>query len=444
MSIARPPVAPVELYEAPQRDRLDWLFLIVVGLLPWLPRPTFDGPTAVLAPSAMMAFAILYALWGGRGRQLRRSADARTDHLIIALVVIVAAYALQVVIGGRFAEMEHLFSRVLFFIGILVTVEWLGQRSLTVRHVFTALFTGFAVLSVLIIYQSLTEQSIFGSVGAARTFGQTLPFARNTGVPRSYGELGIIATAVWAFWLTSRHRLHPLLRVVSGVLVVLATVIAQSRSMWVAFILVTISYFLLRKKHRVVMAHGLLLLALLAPIAIDLAIPLLESNPVTAAFLGERTTRRNVDQRLEAIDVAVDFLIQDPAQSLVGYGREAWFDEVEKEAGAKLGIHNNYLAHLVFLGVIVGSLSIYLLYVAPSWRLCSRLGESEAHLMVFLAALGSFVNLNFYEGWFSPTLAIVLGAMWFVAYSPGEGPLPVPGAAQRRAGGYEDVTSSIA
>lgn len=439
------PIAGVDLEPRPTRDKLDWLFLAVLALLCWLPRPTFDGPTSVLAPGAMLAITSLYVLWGAKGRRFRRSAGARSDVLILTLATIVAAYALQVVLGGRFGEMEHLFSRVLFFLGIVVTAEWIGQRSVTVRDVYTSLLVGFTALSILIIVQSLTEQSLFGSVGAARTFGQTLPFARNTGVPRSYGELGIIATAAWAAWLTGRHKLPRAIRIASGILVITATIIAQSRSMWFSFLFVTLCYFLLRKNLRPLIAQSLLIVALLAPVAIEIAIPFLESNAVTASILGERTTRRNVDQRLEAIDVAVEFLLQDPARSMLGYGRSAWFAEVEQQVGARLGIHNNYLAHVVFLGVIVGSLSLLVLYIVPAWRLSRRLAASPSQLTVFLAALGAFINLNFYEGWFSPTLAIVLGTLWFAAHSPRpHGDLSTRQSPQGGASRNEDVPAAMA
>ncbi len=397
---------------------VDRLYLFVVALLPWVPRPTLDGPTSVLAPMAMVGLGLLYVFWAVQDGPLRRSGRVRTDLLILSLVAFVCAYALQIVVAARTAEMEHLFSRVLFFVGILVTVEWLSHRDVTLRQVYGALLVGFVSLSGLIIFQGVTGLGLFERIGAVGRFGDQFPFFRNSGVPRSFGELGIIASAAWAYLLTHGRHLRPVLRIATVGVVVLAVSITQSRSLWAAFGLVTLGYLLLRTNFRAGAAQLLAVFALLAPIAVDFAVPLLESNAATAAILGERTARRNVDERLVAIDAAVDLLAEDPARSLAGYGRSAWLDRVEVVAGEPLGIHNNYLAHMVFLGIVAGGMSILVLYVVPTWRLTTRPARSQSRLLVFLSAVGAFVSLNFYEGWFSPTLSVVLGTLWFAAFSP--------------------------
>lgn len=402
----------------PALGGVDWLFLLVVASLPWLPRPTIDGPLSMLAPAALVGFTLLYLFWAARGAHFRRAAGVRTDVLILFLVAFICAYALQIILAGRTSEMLELFSRVLFFVGILVTVEWLSQRDVAVHHLYAAVLVGFASLSLLIIFQGITGLGLFEPIGARARFYDQFPFFRNPGVPRSFGELGIIATASWAYLLTNGRRIHPVVRVITTGVVALAILISQSRNVWSAVALVTFGYLFLRNNFRVRVAQALAALALLAPIAVDFALPLLAANSATEAIIGENTNRRNVDERMLAVDEAIDLLADDPARSLLGYGRAAWFDRIEVVAGERLGIHNNYLAHLVFLGVVAGGISILVLYVIPMWRLARHLARSPSHFMVFLSVSGAFVNLNFYEGWFSPTLAVVLGALWFMAYSP--------------------------
>ncbi len=404
--------------QEPAFGGLDRLYLFVVALLPWLPRPTFDGPTSMLAPAAMVGLGLLYVFWAARDGHLRRSAGVRADLLILWMVAFVCAYAIQIVLAGRTAEMEHLFSRVLFFVGILVTVEWLSHRDVTVRQVYGAVLVGFVSLSGLIIFQGVTGLGLFERIGAVGRFGDQFPFFRNSGVPRSFGELGIIASAAWAYLLTHGRFLHRVLHIALSGVVVLAVLITQSRTLWAAVALVTLSYLLLRTNFRTGAAQLLAILALLAPIAVELALPLLESSPATAVIVGERTSRRNIDDRLVAVDAAVDLLSENPARSMWGYGRSAWFDRIDIVAGEKLGVHNNYLAHIVFLGVVAGGMSILILYVLPTWRLITGRASPATRLLVYLSALGAFVSLNFYEGWFSPTLAVVLGTLWFTAHDP--------------------------
>ena len=73
-------------------------------------------------------------------------------------------------------------------------------------------------------------------------YGVKIPFFKNTGVPRSYGEYGILMSMAWAYWLVNFDRLAHHLRAVSGILLVAAIFVSQSRSTYLAVLVVTGAY----------------------------------------------------------------------------------------------------------------------------------------------------------------------------------------------------------
>ena len=396
----------------------DKLLLLAIAAIPLIPAPTIPNSARYIAPATVVGLVAILMIHGNEGRPGVARTDSRQSVLFFLLALVLVIYATQIVVGGRWTEMEWFLSRVVMLGGILIILEWLSIGCVSLDQVYAALFFGFLVLSVLVILKGLTGSDVFVPVAAPRTYGIRMPFFKTTGIPRSFGEQGIMASAALAYLLVYTHRFRMWQRLLAGSLIGLTVLIGQSRNMLLAVSLVAVAFLIHRRSFRVPIARVLLAVAFLAPLAIDIAIPVLESTPVTNSILGESTFRENIDDRAIVQEVGIDLLSADLARSINGYGREAWLDHVERVAGLRISLHNNYLAQMIYLGLVGGTISMTVLYLTPAWRSTRhRVKDGRQRLLVHLSVLGAFVSLNFYEGWFSLTLMVEMAALWHLAFA---------------------------
>lgn len=392
--------------------------LLLAMVLPLVPRPTAGGILAVLAPGVLLLALVAFVAVGGLRVPLR-GALAHGFALRVALLLgILALDGTGILVRQSWDELLYFGSRVLVVAGIVIISMWLGAAPDALRRTYRALTTGYLVLAALILWVGITGVGIFEPAAPARVYGVEFPFAKNSGVPRSFAELSIIAIGAWAYVLTWGRRHQLPLRVLAGAVIAFSMIVSQARTVFLAAAVVTIAYALLRARPSRSLARWMLLAVLTVPLFAEIALTAVRGSAPATALIGEDTTEENVEARLTLYRLAWQQIRSaDLGELLFGLERSSWADSSTLVFGQSLVLHNHTLATILFFGVIGGSLALVLLYVAPALTIIGHGLQDESRRFAFLLVLGSLTSLQFYEGAFSPVLMLHVAATWFVAYA---------------------------
>lgn len=405
------------------RPAIDRLFLAVIFLIPFIPRPTIEHPARFLAPLVISALLYVYALWFLTRKTRTSLATDKTAVLGYILVFTLFVYLARILVNGEWGELQHFAGRSLAAFLMIAFLGWMNKRGVTVKEAYRPLFIATLILSALVIFMGITGISLFGenSVRPPRTYGFTFPFYKTDAIPRSYGEFGIIISAAWGYFLLYRDEFSRKRMYLYGFLLVMATIISQSRSTYLGMMMVTIGYFLLKYRLTKRTVAALMVAALVMPIIISI-VP--KDLPVIRSLVGEKTFEANVYKRFSQYDAAIRIIKDEPVVMALGINHKGWnryFSDVEGEDNA---LHNHFLSMIIFLGLI-GGLANLLVYVIPMAKLASMGGGGDKETsMLILAAIGMLIGLNFYEGFFSMTTAFITSTMWYSFRTVGGGVPP--------------------
>lgn len=399
--------------EEARSGRLNTLVLAFVFIVPFLPPPTTTGAMrfvtpAIMVPGALYLFTHRSLAWNRINRH-----TSRIPQLGKWMAAALAIYGLRIALDQAWGDTEHYLSRVLLVVALVAFLRWLEVTTVDVRQVILVFLAGYLALSVLIVFTGVTGTSIFGQIAPSR--GWLGSFVKTTGVPRSSGEVGIMACFAWAAFLVYGQSLRPSFRIATGLLIPWSLLVVQSRNVVLAFLVVTLAWFFSR--HEATVSVLLVALAFVSPLVVEAALPTIQANELGSGLIGEDIYERNVYTRFELFDSGFDFIGEDPLQSVLGRSRGEWEDYLESQAALPKSVHNHFLASIINLGFIAGAISIVALFALPLFRLASKSRRLSADgRAVFLAALGAVVSLSFYEGFFSPTLMIIWALMWYEAF----------------------------
>jgi hypothetical protein len=295
------------------------------------------------------------------------------------------------------------------------------------RFVMRGLMAGGGVLGVLVLVIGVTGVHFLEPVRPGRTLGVQLPFFKTAGVPRSFGEQGILVSLLLAHVIVYWSQLGRVRRYVGVTAVVVLVAFGQSRNMLLATLVVVIAAMVARTR-RYKLLGALLLTATFATFIVAAAIPLISATTVGSALIGEGIYERNVFARFSLTDAATDLIVSDPLGAMLGYTREEWGAHYASSSGEEEGVHNHLLATILFLGVPAGVASLWLMFWHPATQLLGQLAgeglsaeQRRRRHFLLVALAGVLTSINFYEGFFSLFLAFFVGFMMRVAYTPSEG-----------------------
>ncbi len=407
--------------------------LFLVALIPLVPRPTFAGAVLV-APTIVLGMAYLLGvqLLSGPGAEAPR--PAAPSLFMWILVAATGLYAGRVLWSGSADEYPYMISRILLVI-FIVCLTWLC-RSAGLERVLTAYAVGFLILAVVVLLIGLTGVAFLEPPRQGRTFGVQIPFYKTPGVPRSYGEQGILLSIGLAALLAYWSRLPTMLRVAGVSATVVILVMGQSRNMLLAGVVVLATWLVVVRPGRWLLMRVTVVLAATATLFVDRLVPFLGSTGIGRALIGEGVFERNISVRFTLFEGAVDLMSSSPAAVFfIGLDHADWSEQkygwiVEHAVDQEAGVHNHLAASLLFLGFIGGLATLYALYFGPASQIVRRLSgpgagrACPADEFALLALVGALVVLNFYEGFFSLSVAFVVGVLWSRAAVDRESELP--------------------
>lgn len=391
------------------------LGLWMVMLIPVLPRPTHGAFALALAAGWIVLILYLAALQGVSLKPNSQFTGWPADWFVILLAA-TTFYAGRSYWSGSGSEWPFVASRILL-VATVVAMYLLLRRG-DLEKVLRMFLVGVVVLSALVTFIGVTGANIFEMPRPARTMGVSLPWFKTAGVPRSYGEQGIIVSVAVAYLLCFWRSLSPWTKYV-GVAACLALLLAgQSRTMLLAAVVVLLASLV---RHRSRLLGSVLICAALSTAIVERLLPALSQTVVGSALIGQDTFERNVSVRFSLLDQAYALISTRPWRALLGFDHADWTDYTVDVAEA--GTHNHFAASLLFLGILGGAATIWCLYVAPLWLVLTSLhdvGVSPEELrlrrMVLVSFAGILTCLNFYEGFFSLALSLMLALLWLLAH----------------------------
>ncbi len=388
------------------------LAVIVVAIVPLVPRPTTGGNLALIAPLVGAALAYLAAIEGltarSRGRRMLPGA------LVVSLVIATGFYSARVVWLGQGEELQFAVSRILL-VGVICAAAVLahgGREELVLR----GFAYGVVVLGLLVAVIGFTGLHVLEAPLPARTLGVRLPWFKTAGVPRSFGEQGIILSVALAYYLVNRKRLPLVLRVGLPIASVVIVAMGQSRNILLAAVVVLGMWYLVVRPGRWLLAGATLVACGVATLVVEQLLPIFARTSLGGALIGEGIFQRNVEARFGLVSGAIELVRQEPLRALIGWQHADWrqFGLTDYD----VGVHNHVASSMLFLGVIAGSVTLWVILVRPLHRILAVLAGSAGSALgdrgrtLVVAAAGILVSLNFYEGFFSLTLGIFVGLMW--------------------------------
>jgi len=391
---------------------IDRLILMLIFLLPIIPSPALSYWTGILLPIVIIIIFTISLYWCF----LLPGLTVLNSKLILLTYLLLGSslfYLVRIVMNWEIAELNYMLSRLLFCFTLLSLVIWIVKRSISIHLIYKFLFYGFLCSALFIIFVGITGLNILGEPRPPRLFGGDFPFNKTCGVPRSYGEFGVIASAAWSYFLIYSSKRNWLLKLVACALILFAIVIAQSRNTLLAIAMISLSYFFVRvqflKKYSLIM----FILTLFLPFFLFLIFPSFSDTYISDLFLASNTDIRNVESRFDHIKMVIQFMADDPVSFLRGVGHREFNDFLFSFLYKAGVIHNHFMANIIYTGFMSGCFFLGL-YIIPLVAMFKRLITSDNNDVAFLylTSIGTISSLHFYQGFFSITLILYLSALW--------------------------------
>lgn len=406
--------APERPTPARLRDPMQWLAVLVVAIVPWVPRPTFDGPTSVLAPAVvvlLLFLAMLHTIDRRRGNR-RSVLNSGVFGAVLASTVL---YGGRAVWNGDDAELNLVISRIMFVAMIVACCSIFTGPAMDRAVRWFAI--GAIPLALLVAVISVTGLHFLEAPSPGRTLGITFPWRKTAGVPRSFGEQGIVISLTLAYTLVYWRRLQRPLRwaLLFSSLVLVAA--GQSRNIFLGTFAVVVMWFLVVRKGRVGWARVALIASGAAVLVMQQVMPYLLNTSLGRDIVGQGIFERNVESRFTLFNGAAKMIGNSPFRSVLGWSHEDWRASNLLQVDA--GVHNFFASSLLFLGLVGGVLALWGLFFRPLGQavlLFKRDSPPDERRLrvryVLVAGAGVLVSLNFYEGFFSLALALYIAFTW--------------------------------
>ncbi len=407
--------------------------LLLAATVPLLPRPTSSGIGSLAAP--LVGASLVYCAFTDRLTWPRRRSPAPFPaRWTLMLIAATAFYALRVATQTDLSEFPFVLSRLLLLTIIVSCCLVFSQT--TTESVLRWFALGGILLGVLVAYIGVTGAVILEAPAPARTLGIELPVFKTAGVPRSYGEQGIILSLILAYMLGYWSRFGVVLKLSLVMTCGFIVVMGQSRNMLLASVVVLSTWFLVARHRQWRTLRLVIILCAAATFLVEQFLPLITSNFLGRALVGQGIFEENVTTRFEVSEGAVALISSSPFAAVVGFDHGDWSVGVPDYEG--VGVHNHFLATLLFVGLIAGAVTLWALFIGPAAAVLHSLEEDDLtdaqvlrRQVALTAMAGVLISLNFYEGFFSFALAVFIGLLWLLgvgydrdAHKKGLDPLP--------------------
>ncbi len=370
-------------------------FFVTLALV--APSPALTaGIFGLLSPGALAAISVLSLR---RSRQLgpeRTGLQRRLEFPVIAAVLLAVSSLADPQADSIQRSVARLVSVAAFYSLAMVYSKSTEEDRRQVRR---AVLTGAVIAASLAVVASLRSRGFLGAdILPSRNFILPVELPKTTGVPRSFGEQGLILAGGLA---TRLAVADPARRYLATLVILGGFLVGQSRNMLVVLAAVLFVLFIRRYISALSGVAGVFgILALLSPMV---ATALVSQDAVREQFVGEGIFERNVDARLSLLDEVSELAHRNPiGLRLFGATRAEW-GEISEAAP-----HNHFVSLFVFDGY-GGIFYAAVLYLWPILRTGKR--PRALHDPEFVWMIGAMVALSFYEGAFSASLAVALALL---------------------------------
>jgi hypothetical protein len=349
----------------------------------------------------------------------RRKANQFTTYAVL-LAIPTSLYGARVLAEGATSEYALVASRFLMILVIAAVAFVVTERD--IDYVIRKLLTGGILLATLALVIGVTGVYFLEPVRPSRTLGIELPFFKTAGVPRSFGEQGILISILLAYVLVYWADLGRLRRYTASAAILALIAFGQSRNILLASVIVVVAAAVARARRYGLLA-AVLLGAALATFLVGALLPVISSSTIGSALIGEGIYEENVLARFSLREAAIDLISSDPFGAALGYTHEEWGVHYATSTGAEEGVHNHLLASLLFLGLPAGLFSLWLMFWRPAAAILQQLHGNLAYEdrrrrhFILVALAGTLTSLSFYEGFFSLFLAFQVGIMIRLAFA---------------------------
>ncbi len=373
---------------------------VAVGITVFAPSPALLAGSVwgLLAPLGLLMTAVLALLATRQYSPVELEPWRVLDRWLIA-----AALGGGLLVASSFNEPDaDSFSRALG--RFLATIAIVAIARLQRRSGSTLIATAFvwaAVAGALVaVLAAGTSTSILGEpLRPTRTFLVPVAVPKTTGMPRSFGEAGLIFSSAIAFLPMIRPAM---LRLPMAAVLLAGIVVGQSRNM-ILTLAVVIGLTLVGRTvpRQTWLAPIAGLAALISPVLVSLIVG--RSDLVQENLVGGPVYARNVQDRLSLFDQVLEVgSVTNPWFHFFGVDRDLWLTTIG------VNPHNHFVSLSVQDGW-AGLVAIAVWYVAPmvaAARVPRALLNPYVQSMVV-----ALVALSFYEGSFSASVSIIVGLM---------------------------------
>lgn len=390
--------------------------------IPLVPRPTFSGAVLIAPAVAVALFLLTYIRVVSAMRHGLR--PVMPGLALGVSMFVVALYAGRVVWLGETLEVPFAISRILML--LLIVVVYVLFQTMSAEDFWRPYILGALVLSVVALVIGITGVGWLEPARPPRTLGIPFPVHKTAGVPRSYGEQGVIVSILVAFafaYVRSSGRSVAVARLCVPAAMVLL-VVGQSRNMFLAACVTVLAALLIRHRRWVIL-HLVWIGSLLSTLVMEMLLPALMATSIGRGLVGEGVFERNVFTRFLLIDHVGEFVNRDWVRGVfLGFTHDDWLQQnygwrVGGPVDQETGIHNHFAADLAFHGLLPGVVLVLAMFAIPMWRLIQRQRRSGAvtreSQFVVAAMVGTLSSLNYYEGFFSLSVALLVGHLWLTA-----------------------------
>jgi len=366
-------------------------FAIVCAMV--APSPALaSGVASLLSPAALAVAGA--AAWLQSRSVAKRSGDLQ--QLLTPYVMGGLALCASSLFDGGATSGQRAIARLVTVFAVVTISRFLVVFPHVRPAMRRAIVYGAAVSAAIAIVSSVGRLTPLGSeLLPNRDFILPLGLPKTTGLPRSFGEAGLIYAGGLVF---TRELKRVPVRFLSRTVIFGGFAVGQSRNM-IAVLVAALLLMRLAKLVRVSWAPRLAgLAALLSPIFVSVVVT---SSSVADGLVGQGVFARNVGARLSLLR-QVSLFRESQSLDLLGTDYATW------------GIVNGASPHNHFVSLVVidGVIGVFFIIVAYVRAMYYAGRGTEAWTPEFVWLVSCIVALSFYEGAYSASVALATGFYW--------------------------------
>lgn len=397
------PTAPPGPSPAGSRVRWSTAISLMSGALVVVPSTALtEGPWRWSMPAVALALTLLLAASisvRSRPRPATRTGGPRRTPYWLYVLFTGILWLVATAIDPATDGVERLLGRALL-VALALSISIAIQR---VPQLAEALWRGLAggalTLATVILISGVRGQALLGAdVLPTRAFMMPLDLPKTSGVPMSFGEVGV-ALAAGVIYFLATYRGRTVVRVGLICWLLAAGMVAQSRNVLLVLVCAGALYWLFRSsRQRRMRAAIVTLMVFLSPVVVSLGLTMFDGRTVVD-LQGEGIYRTNIETRTEQFGAVIDLdRLGGSLSAPSGTDRSDYLDEY----GA---VPHNHFLSLFILDGWAGIALLVVWWIVPVYRTIAS-GVVDGYVLWAVAAV---IGLSFYEGAVSPVVPLAVG-----------------------------------